>query len=154
VLLVQGKEYALLCFPRSTVRQALQFDPQLVRVRNLRHFWYSSPFNCGTAGLISIDDDSFSWRGNGFGGSDLTTACVGNEDSDSSPAGQPETYPAGLGARPKRKWSRGVRCSSSRTRRARHARNPAAKLRQTSDPGESCSCAGNGVWISVHGAEP
>ena len=31
--------------------------------------------------------------------------------------------------------------------------NPAAGLRQTSDPGKSCSCTGSRVRIPVHGAE-
>ena len=48
---------------------------------------------------------------------------------------------------------RGVRCSSSGTGRVGYARNPAAGLRQTGDPGESCSRIGNRVRISVHGVE-
>jgi CheY-like chemotaxis protein len=31
--------------------------------------------------------------GNGFGGSDVTPACLRDKDSDLSPAGQPEIYP-------------------------------------------------------------
>jgi len=77
---------------------------------------------------ILTDENSFFRRRNRFDGSDRIQARVRGEDSDSSPAGQPETQPAGLGAESQRKRPGRVRCRSSYTGRVGYARSPAVRL--------------------------